>query len=416
VHAKATTVPLALSLSLILGGCSDKTIASYLVGGGPTEEQLAQLNEEWERELEAQPEPVPSQRQTAPAARPAPPPRVQAPPPEPAPPQRAAPPARPVQPAKPKPRPRPQQAKPEPAPQPKPAVDLLTTELPGATAIDAKYVARGVGRTVYATVNKPLRRKDRKQKTDPGVVFAGQGLILVEALPFNRDGQPLRYNYVTVRRPDGTEGTIQIQYLSATPLNYDLSNPGDAKSLLRGLYLEGIRAGVELHKTLAAYDYDIPREPKALYEKVYGRRQVYEALFKSTEAIARNLTHGSTSSSRMILQNELTRWAPLAEDETILAWYEDGIPDDELKAWSKRASGILSDLSATTSYGFNLARVASRREAKSWLRHTDGLPQSALDKLNQKEFAKLDADERKYRERTREKLREAGEVYAELFQ
>lgn len=416
MHAKATTVPLALSLSLILGGCSDETIASYLVGGPPSysEERLALLDEErGDQPLEPEPKPV---EQTAPAARPTPPPRVQAPPPEPTPPRRAAQPRRAAPPAKPRPEPRPQQAQPAPQPRPKPAVDLLTAELPGATAIDAKYVARGVGRTVFATVTKALRRKDRKQKTDPGVVYAGQPLTLVEAKPFNRDGQPLDYNYVTVRRADGGEGDIQIQYLSATPLNYDLSNPGDAKSLLRGLYLEGIHAGVELHKTLAAYDYDIPNEPKALYQKVYGRRQVYEALLKSTEAIARDLTHGSSSSSARILQNELTRWAPLAEDETILAWYEDGIPDEELEAWSKRASGIISCLNATVSYGFNLARVASRREAKSWLRHTDGLPQSALDTLNQKEFAKLDADERKYRERTEEKLRQAGEVYAELFQ
>jgi len=109
VHTLKTVAPLALSVSLILGGCSDETIASYIVGGGPafSDEELAEFefDDETERaeDAEARAEEewtTLDPAQVAPAARPTPPPR-------PAPAKPAAPPARP--------KPTPRAAKPKPA-------------------------------------------------------------------------------------------------------------------------------------------------------------------------------------------------------------------------------------------------------------------------------------------------------------
>ena len=272
-----------------------------------------------------------------------------------------------------------------------------------------------MGKSVYPIVNKTLQRRDRKDRTDPPTVYAGEKLTLVEAIPFNREGQPLEYNYVTVRRADGSEGNLQIRYLSATPLNFDLSKPGDAKALVRGVYLEGVRAGVELHRTLSAHAYDIPRDPPEVYAKAYGRRQVYEEGLNFAKHLAASLSRGAHTSSREILRNPLLRWASLAEDPRVLSYYEGGVDDPQLKERCQLADSLLSNLSNLSSHGFKLARVASRREARSWLRGTEGLPAKAVETLTQKELAKLDAEEQQVRERMGQTLSRAGELYAEVF-
>ncbi|MEZ6189409.1 MAG: hypothetical protein R3F62_30955 [Planctomycetota bacterium] len=418
LNAKAGILFTSVGLALV--GCSDETIAGYVVGAvraAPSDYEVVaydDLDDGYEDEASEDagydvpdeipapqvpepvaydPEPVaprPAPRR-APEPQPEPEPLARVPDPEPAPAPRAA---------------------PEPAPM---TVDVMQLDLPGMTAIDSVYVAKGIGRHVYPTCTYQLKRKDR-ERADPPVVFAGERLTLVEAKPFNRDGQPLTYNYVVVRRADGSEGTIQIQYLSATPLCYDLTQPGDAKTLIRNLCREALRAGVEFHRTLNAYAYDIPRDPPEVYEKAYHRRQVYEAGFKFARSLAGTLARGSHSSSANILRNPMTRWAPLADDPSVLEAYENGIQDDpEFTRFSKAADRVLGRLQSLRSYGFDLARVEAERKREGWLRGMKDLPAEAVAKLTEKELAKLAARQAELEQRMQDALREAGERYVEAF-
>ena len=299
--------------------------------------------------------------------------------------------------------------RPTPEAEPAPAVDLFALELPGQTVIAFDEVPGLIGKTVYPVKTMELRGRNVRDKA----VYVGEALTLLDAKASRMNGIPT-FNYTTVRKADGTEGEIQLRYLSRTPLACDLTQVTDVEALLHAVALEAVHAGLELHRHMARYDYDFPADD-AIRVPASHTRNTYEDGFKYAEYLTRTLIGGSNSRTDQIMRNPITQWTILSADERVLAWFEDGIPDKAQKKRAERYRSLLSKLSAIHSYGFSLARLEDEREAKRWLRGMEDLPPAAVERMNQQKHAELDARRDQTLARQADAMARANELYAELF-
>lgn len=428
----------AVSLTLAaLSGCgiddrSARKAVATLLGVGPQSRESAAPAISEENPWDA----PPSKGATAPATEPdpfagpspfddlpAPPPPARnpfaEPPPPPAPepaptpaPKKAAPAPAPLTPSAPKPvpppapRPAPPKAEPKPTPKaepPKPAPPkpVLELALPGAEPIAFPAVRGLIGKTVWSTTSRQL------QTRGAGDVFvhAGQAVTLVKAEPFGEG-----FNYVTVKTPEGKTGEVQLQYLSRTALQVDLTRCGTYEELLAAAFREGLHDAIALHRFRVKHAWDRPDDDAGRHEE-----QSLEHAVQEMEQLLHGLVYGTHRSTADIMREGETRWVALADDERLLEVWSQGLEDQAAQRRLCAYEGVIDDFDAIDDAGFEIARVEREKQAKDWLRDTDGLPAKKVAALDQKELAERDARIAELRERITTRLASISAEAAKLL-
>lgn len=231
-----------------------------------------------------------------------------------------------------------------------------------------------VGKTIYAGANKPLGGK--------GWAYAGDALTVVAAEPFGKG-----FNYIKVRATDGTQGEIQIRYLSKAPLRYTLRKPGNPKALLKNLLEDGFPLGAKIHAIQSKHGYSIPQEAADDYHQADAMR---EAL-SFTKTILHAFVHGSNRSKSDLMREDETKW--LAQgDDVLLDWYSDGMSDKATKANFEKGVNALNALDNTSHHGFEIARLSREKATKPWARGLDGIPADKRAKLDKEKTDEVDRE------------------------
>lgn len=243
-------------------------------------------------------------------------------------------------------------------------------------------VAGLVGKTVFAGGNQGLEGER--------YMYAGEPLTLVKAERWG-DEEPIRYNYVTVRNAEGVQGEVQIQYLSLAPLKYNLRKPGKAKDLLKNAFADAFPLAARIHEIRLKHAYDL-HDMNGPNAEDYHLVEAMEASYKFSGNLVHNLIYSSNYAKDDLMRQGPTKWLAMADDDTILEWYSDGIKDARQKDALRVAKDALSTLEHVSHHGFNIARAEQEKKERPWRRDMDGIPEAKLAKLDRENMGRLDKD------------------------
>lgn len=274
-----------------------------------------------------------------------------------------------------------------PAPPPPPparVVPLLERDLPGGDPVPFAQVRSLFGKQLWATTAVQLRGRRSGGEV---WVNAGEAVTLVKAEQYNnRPGQPLQWNFVTIRTQAGEEGEAQLRYFSSQPLRFDLSQPGKLEDLLRAAAEEALHQAVELHRLRVKHAWDVDSDATEDYHAQNSR----DDAFKTARGVVRGLVHGTTSGEDLIMRQGSTRWAALADDARILPCWAHGMQDKAQRAQWEPLARLVNSLDNLDYHGYEIARLAREKQDKSWLRHMDGVPAAKLAALDERELKERD--------------------------
>jgi hypothetical protein len=257
-----------------------------------------------------------------------------------------------------------------------------------------------IGKTVYAADTLELRGREAQ-----GWVYAGEPLTLaaceLQEAYGNEDAEGNRvkgfsYNFCTVKTEDGRQGELQLRYMSRSPLQYNLRKPAKAEALARAVFEEAYPLPKRMHELRGRFHYaldsgstQVEKDGQLLLGDEYHQVDSMQEAFKFNRALLRSLMSGSGYSKESIMRAEERKWAALAEDETVLEWYSEGMPDALKKKYTD-ARIALDSLDNVSSAGSELAELDRKKEEKPWRKDLTDFPEEKLKKLDAENLQKLD--------------------------
>jgi hypothetical protein len=281
-----------------------------------------------------------------------------------------------------------------------------------------------VGKTVYAATITELRGREAK-----GWVYAGEPLTLAACEPQealgNKDAEGnrvkgLSYNFCTVKTEDGREGELQLRFMSRAPLEYNLRKPAKAEALARAVFEEAYPLPKQLHELRGRFHYaldsgstQVEKDGQLLLGDEYHQVDSMEEAFKFNRGLLRGLMSGSGYGKESLMRNEEHKWAALAEDETVLEWYSQGMPAAQKKKFTE-VRIALDSLDNVSSTGHELAELDRQKEAKPWREGLTDFPEEKLKKLDAENFQKLDKRRAELTSRITKAFNEAEAVKKKL--